>query len=116
MPRIGGEDFLWANGLYDSMIVIFLFPVIVWLGASGEVKGKYASKLCKFLGDISYPIYITHYPLIYIYTGWVGTHHSSISDTWHWAILTFVSSIFFAWVCMKFYDLPVRKWLTKIYL
>ena len=66
MPRIGGEDFLWANGLYDSMIVIFLFPVIVWLGASGELKDKYASKLCKFLGDISYPIYITHYPLIYI--------------------------------------------------
>ena len=27
--------------------------------------------VCKFLGDISYPIYITHYPLVYTYTAWV---------------------------------------------
>ena len=129
IPRIGGKEFLWANGLYDSMTVIFIFPIIVWLGASGKVKGKYSSKLCKFLGDISYPIYITHYPLIYIYTGWIGTPKTTvldvdswttyikppISETWHWALLTFVSSILFAWICMKFYDLPVRKWLIKIW-
>ncbi|MDR2824037.1 MAG: acyltransferase [Prevotellaceae bacterium] len=129
IPRIGGEAHLWANGLYDSLIIVFLFPFIVWLGASGEVTGKYASKLCKFLGDISYPIYITHYPLIYIYTGWVGTPKTPmtnsaelfsyvkppITETWHFALLTFFGSIFLAWVCLKFYDLPVRKWLTKVW-
>ena len=115
IPRIGGTEFLWANGLYDSLTVIFIFPVIVWLGASGEVKGKYSLKLCKFIGGISYPIYITHYPLIYIYTGWVGTLKMPISETWRWALLTFASSILLAWACMKFYDLPVRKWLTKIW-
>jgi hypothetical protein len=33
-------------------ISVYSFKV-VYLGASGEVKGKYASKICKFLGDIS---------------------------------------------------------------
>jgi peptidoglycan/LPS O-acetylase OafA/YrhL len=129
VPRIGGEMHFWANGLYDSMTVIFLFPLIVWLGASGEVTGKYSSKICKFLGDISYPVYITHYPLIYIYTGWVSTPKipltnpadfasfvkPAITETLPWALLTFLGSILLAWVCLKFYDLPVRKWLTKIW-
>jgi len=38
MPRVGGHDNLWMNGLYDSLSVIFVFPLIVYLGASGEVK------------------------------------------------------------------------------
>ena len=65
MPRVGGDK-LWINGLYDSLCIIFVFPFIVYLGASGNVKGKYSSKLCSFLGDISYPIYIVHYPFIYM--------------------------------------------------
>jgi peptidoglycan/LPS O-acetylase OafA/YrhL len=28
-------------------------------------------RVARFFGDLSYPLYITHYPLIYIYTGWV---------------------------------------------
>jgi len=74
MPRIGGKDHLWMNGLYESLIIILMFPLIVYMGASGEVAGKTASRVCKFFGDISYPIYITHYPLIYTYTGWASDH------------------------------------------
>ncbi|MDR2814272.1 MAG: acyltransferase [Prevotellaceae bacterium] len=128
-PRIGDEMHLWANGLYDSMTIVFLFPLIVWLGASGEVTGKYASKICKFLGEISYPIYITHYPLIYIYTGWVSTPKiplanpadfatfvkPTIIETLPLALLTFFASILLAWVCLKSYDLPIRRWLTKVW-
>ena len=78
VPRIGGSEHLWMNGIYDSLTVILIFPLIVFLGASGEVTGKFSSRVCKFLGDISYPIYITHYPLIYIYTGWVHDHKPTI--------------------------------------
>lgn len=115
VPRIGGHENLWSNGLYDSLVVILLFPFIVWMGASGEVKGKFASKICKFLGDISYPIYITHYPLIYIYIGWIGANKFPISQTWHFALLTFWGCILLAWGCLRFYDLPVRKWLARVW-
>jgi peptidoglycan/LPS O-acetylase OafA/YrhL len=113
IPRIGGTETLWANGLYDSLVIIFLFPVIIWLGASGTLKSNYASGICRFLGDISYPIYIAHYPLIYVYTAWISRSKLPISETWHFALLTFAGSIFLAWTCLKFYDLPVRKRLTK---
>ena len=113
IPRIGSTDTLWMNGIYESLTIIFIFPLIVYLGASGEVKGKFATRLCKFLGDISYPIYITHYPLIYIYTGWVSTTKIPLREAYPVGLLVLISSIILAYACLKFYDEPVRQWLTR---
>jgi peptidoglycan/LPS O-acetylase OafA/YrhL len=113
MPRVGGSEKVWINGLYDSLTIILIFPVVVYLGASGDVKGKFAGRICKFLGDISYPMYITHYPIIYIYTGWVHNHHFKIQDTFVIALLTLFACIILAYVLLKSYDLPVRKSLMK---
>lgn len=115
-PRVGGAENLWMNGLYDSLVIIFLFPLIVYMGASGEVKGKFASKICKFLGDISYPIYITHYPIIYVYTGWVTEHNLSFSEAYPQAIIVLLSSIALAYASLHLYDIPVRKWLTRKFM
>ena len=101
------------NGIYESISIIFIFPLIVYLGASGEIKGKYASRICKFFGDISYPIYITHYPLIYIYTAWVVDNKVPLNNAWPIGLLVLISSIVLAWLCLKLYDEPVRAWLKK---
>ena len=116
IPRIGGAQHLWMNGLYDSLCVIFVFPLIVYLGASGEVTGKFASKVCKFLGDISYPLYITHYPLIYTYTAWIVDHKVSVKNAFPVNLLVLVSSIVLAYACLKLYDEPVRKWMGKRFI
>jgi peptidoglycan/LPS O-acetylase OafA/YrhL len=114
VPRIGGGEHLWMNGLYESFTIIIVFPLIVYMGASGEIVGKFASRLCKFFGDISYPIYITHYPLIYIYTGWVSNHRDvTLRQALPYAIATFLSAVVIAYACLKLYDEPVRRWLQK---
>jgi peptidoglycan/LPS O-acetylase OafA/YrhL len=114
IPRIGGAGDLWMNGLYDSLTIILVFPLIVFMGASGEVVGKFATRLCKFFGDISYPIYITHYPLIYIYTGWVADHPGvTLRQALPYALATFFSAVIIAYACLKWYDEPVRRWLQK---
>jgi len=115
-PRIGGTTHLWMNGLYVTICIIILFPLIVYLGASGEINGKNTSKVAGFLGDISYPIYITHYPLIYTYTAWVVEHKLPISKSYPIAILVFVSSIVLAYACLKWFDEQVRKWLTRRFI
>ena len=38
VPRIGTEN--WQNGIYESLVIIVVFPLIVYLGASGEIKGN----------------------------------------------------------------------------
>jgi peptidoglycan/LPS O-acetylase OafA/YrhL len=116
IPRIGGSTHLWMNGLYEALVIIFIFPLIVYIGASGNVKGKYANRLCKFLGDISYPIYITHYPLIYIYTAWVKNNNVSLENGWPYGLLVLISAIIIAYACLKFYDEPIRLWLKKKFL
>lgn len=113
MPRIGGDQHRWMNGLYESLSIILIFPLIVYMGASGELKSKTAKRTCKFLGDISYPIYITHYPLIYIYTAWVYDKKISIRDAYPVSFLVFFSSIALAYICLKFYDEPIRNWLKN---
>jgi peptidoglycan/LPS O-acetylase OafA/YrhL len=113
IPRIGGNEHLWMNGLYDSLSIIFIFPLIIFLGAGGEIKSKHSSRICKFLGDISYPIYITHYPLIYIYTGWVYDHKPTLGQALPFALLVFLSSVALGYACLKLYDEPLRRWLNK---
>lgn len=113
MPRIGGSEQLWMNGLYDSLSIVFLFPLIIYLGASGEIKSRAAKSFCRFLGEISYPLYITHYPLIYIYTAWVHDNQVSLRDGYPVTLLVFCAAILLAYACLKFYDEPIRRWLKN---
>ena len=115
-PRVGGAGHLWVNGLYESASIILLFPLIVWLGASGQVKGAGATRLCKFFGDISYPLYITHYPLIYTYTAWVSRNKVALPQGLPMMALTFGAAVLLAYLSLKFYDEPVRRWLRQRFL
>ena len=113
IPRIGDENSLWMNGIYESVCIILLFPLIVSIGAGGEIKNPFSLKICKLLGDISYPIYITHYPLIYWYTAWVVDNKVSIADGYLLGIGVLIASITIAYLCLKLYDEPVRNWLQN---
>lgn len=56
MPRLGGKNHYWLNGLYEALCVIVVFPLIVALGAGGKLSGNLFSKGCDFMGKISYPL------------------------------------------------------------
>ncbi|HVW62133.1 MAG TPA: acyltransferase [Puia sp.] len=114
IPRIGGGDHLWMNGLYESVVILFVFPLVVYLGAGGDAGQGVSAKVCKFFGDISYPIYITHYPLIYTYTGWVSNHKGvGFWKALPYALATFFGAVAIAYACLKLYDEPVRSWLQR---
>lgn len=113
IPRIGGTEHYWMNGLYDTLCFAVAFPLIVYIGASGEIKGKFANKLCKFLGDISYPLYMVHYPFIYLYYAWVKNENLTFAQSLPGAAALFIGSIILAYLSLKLYDDPVRRFLTK---
>ena len=105
------------NGLYEFACILFVFPAIVWLAASGETTGKISSAFCKFLGDISYPLYIVHYPVMYLFYAWlIENKLYSLGETWHVVIMVFAINIALAYACLKLYDEPVRRWLTKRFI
>ena len=120
VPRIGGVANLWMNGLYEAFCIIFLFPLIVAIGAGGHIRGQRAARVCKWLGDISYPIYITHYPLIYCFMAWVyknkipaakGMPGVPSGEGLVGTLVVLVLAVTIAYACLKWYDEPVRAWL-----
>lgn len=112
-PRVGVSNNLWINGLYDSLSIVVLFPLIVFLGASGQVHGKHDKAICRFLGDISYPIYIVHYPFIYVFSAWVINNKISLAQAWPIGLCVLSGIIVLAYTSLKLYDMPVRKWLSR---
>jgi peptidoglycan/LPS O-acetylase OafA/YrhL len=104
------------NGLYESVVILIVFPLIVYMGASGKVRGKFAPKLCKFLGGISYPLYLINYPVMYIHAGWISDTHYTVKDTWWITALLFAGTIALSYAVQKLYDEPVRAWLGKKFL
>ena len=116
IPRIGGSEHLWMNGLYDAACAIILFPIIVYLAASGKTTDKITTKVCKFLGDISYPLYMVHYPFIYLYYAWVKNENLTFTQSLPGAAALVIGSVILAYLCLKLYDEPVRQYLTKRFL
>ncbi|RAK65273.1 acyltransferase family protein [Hymenobacter edaphi] len=103
------------NGLYEAATIILAFPLIVALGAGGQVGGA-GAKLCKWLADLSYPLYITHYPLIYLYIGWVAKTKPTPQQALPVAAALFAVALLLAWAALKLYDEPVRAWLKRRFL
>jgi peptidoglycan/LPS O-acetylase OafA/YrhL len=116
VPRIGGAAHLWENGLYESFCIILLFPLIVSIGAGGSLTGKRSIKVCNWLAGISYPLYITHYPLIYLYIAWVTNNKVPAQRGLPVGLLLFGVAVSIAYACLKFYDEPVRDWLKRRFL
>lgn len=113
MPCIGGKDGI-ANGIYQAAAILFIFPILVLIGAGSTTRTKAGTKICIWLGELSYPLYITHYPLLYLHLSFAIDHPDA--PTWiHFAEATgvIIMSVILARLLFKAYDTPVRKWLTE---
>lgn len=105
------------NGAFETACIVLVFPLLVWLGASGTTTDRRSTQVCNFLGDISFPVYIVHYPFMYFFYAWlIRTEQYTLRETWPAALLTCAVSILVAWLCLRLYDLPVRRWLARRWL
>ena len=114
MPVFPKADGLSLNGLYDAACVLFLFPLIILCGAHSNA-GAGMINLCKFIGRLSYPLYITHIGFVYVLTNYSYTHHSSVGFRVGWILVLLPTVTLVGWLALKFYDEPIRAWLTRRY-
>lgn len=111
VPYIATESNISLNSLYEVICIATIFPFIVWLGACGSC-GKKTAKINRLLGDISYPLYIVHYPIMYLFYAWlIENRYYTLQECPGMALLVIASSIVLAFLCLKLYDEPVRRWL-----
>lgn len=125
VPYISGEDVtscvptlanISLNGIYELFCIMVVFPLIVWIAAlSDSAQSKFTLRISKFLGDLSYPLYIVHYPVMYLFYAWlIKNQYFTLGETWQMVILVLTVCIVLAYACLKLYDEPIRKKLSKL--
>ncbi len=116
VPFFPGSGSLCVNGVYEMFCIMVMFPLIVWLAASGTTTDKASTGVCKFLGDISFPLYIVHYPVMYLFYQWlIDKQVYTLAGAGLMVPLVYALNVVMAYACLKLYDEPVRHRLVAIF-
>ena len=54
-----------VNGIYELVCIVFVLPAVLLLGKSAQV-GESCQRFCRLLGEFSFPLYLTHFPFVYL--------------------------------------------------
>ena len=105
------------NGLFEALMVILVFPVVILLGAHSSgpesLNGVRVNRICSWLGRLSYPLYIIHYPFVYWAWDFAFFGHPRPGVMTYAMLATFPAMIGLAAAVMRLYDEPVRRWLVR---
>ncbi|MRX67021.1 Peptidoglycan/LPS O-acetylase OafA/YrhL, contains acyltransferase and SGNH-hydrolase domains [Flavobacterium resistens] len=99
------------NFITEPLIVLFYFPFIIALGAGTETS-KNTEKVCVFSGNISYPLYMTHYFAMWIFASYNQTYKFTGPTLYTVVFIGTLLLIGFAYLVMTYIDVPIRKYLT----
>lgn len=97
------------NWITEPLIVLFYFPLLVALGA-GVTLSSGTQPVCKFLGDISYPLYMVHYPFLWVFLSYIETQHPTMRQLYVQIPVITCLLIGFAYLVLKTIDEPIRKY------
>ncbi len=98
------------NWITEPLIVVFYLPLIVSLGAGASLAPTH-NTINKFSGDISYPLYMTHYPFMWIFLSYVTVQKPGVARLSLIIPVSLVLLVCFAYLIFKFLDFPVRRYL-----
>jgi len=103
------------NWLMEALVVLIGFPLIVSLGAGSSLAPGWG-KFCQILGNLSYPLYMTHYAAIWVFGNYYTNRQPPPGELAVIIVLGVVLLVAFAYVNMVLIDIPVRRYLLKKYL
>jgi len=101
------------NWLAEALVVIVYFPLLIALGAGAGMHVA-TKAICNFSGKISYPLYMTHYMVMFAFANYLNQYKPGTTQLTWIIVIGLVVLVGFAWLAMVLYDMPVRKYLTKI--
>jgi peptidoglycan/LPS O-acetylase OafA/YrhL len=98
---------------FESGVVALLLPAVLVLGANNRPTGAVA-RASKLMGDLSYPVYALHVPLLWMITGTLKVFkvYDLLSPILLGAFAIAVVCLI-SWLALKLYDEPVRRLLLR---
>jgi peptidoglycan/LPS O-acetylase OafA/YrhL len=100
------------NWLTEPVVVVLYFPLLIMLGAGATLTNG-RKRLCQFLGQISYPLYMTHYAVMWVFANYYKAYKPGVSQLAVIIIISLVLLVGIAYLVMVFYDIPVRRYLSS---
>ena len=103
-PALGG-------GWFDIGAVLVVFPVILLVASRAPVSRR-LDPLWRQFGLLSYPVYVLHYPFVFILSKMLHLSHAGIAASWLMGLATIVLVVILSALANRFYDVPVRAWVS----
>ncbi len=101
------------NWLAETGVVLLYFPLLVALGAGAGLHSA-VQGLCNFLGKLSYPLYMTHYMVMFVFSGYLLKYKPDNAQITWIVIIGLILLVGFAWLVMVLFDTPVRKYFSNL--
>ncbi|GAB3663853.1 acyltransferase [Echinicola sediminis] len=98
-----------TNIFLEPLIVIFYLPFLVALGAGAELAPS-DKQVCVLSGEISYPLYMVHYPFIWLFYSYWERFSPSFQEQ---VLIMCVGTpllVILAYIVMKYLDMPIRQY------
>lgn len=109
VPKLPGI----LNGIFEACCIILVFPLLIMIG-SGSGGSCKAKEWLLLLGRLSYPMYLIHFPIVYLQTAWVSLHPSAgLAENIVVTTTCFLAILMTAYLSLKYYETPARKRLQN---
>jgi peptidoglycan/LPS O-acetylase OafA/YrhL len=102
----------WPSGL-DAIVILIVWPAALVLGRTDPVRGEPSTWALGWIGALSYPLYILHYPVI---RATAHVEHVLKLGSRVSMIVGMGTSIIAAAACLKLFDEPARRQLSRLKL
>lgn len=99
-----------TNALTDALIVLFYFPFLIVLGAGATLKPRFKN-ISYWSGEISYPLYMIHYPFIWLFMSYVERYKPERSEMIGIIVIACLFLLVLAYAILVLLDRPIRKYL-----
>lgn len=91
---------------FDIVFSLIIFPLILMLGATHR---RTASPVERWLGELSYPLYMLHWTMILAAQYYVLPAYGVFGAE----AVSVICAITVAWLAFVLFDRPARRWLTQ---
>jgi peptidoglycan/LPS O-acetylase OafA/YrhL len=105
------QPYFRDSWLYDSCCIVLAFPLLISIGTN-DSSNVHANRIWKVLGNLSYPFYLIHQPLVRAAGAlYERDHRPPLSPTAAMCASLLIAACV-AYGVFVLYDRPVRRLLT----
>ena len=110
---------LLAIGLMVPGFVFFVLPafsIFILLSAQddGWMAGGLSLPVIVWLGNISYSLYLTHWPIMQLSNWWLDGTSLSPASQLAWNVMLLAGLLAFAQATYRWIEIPARTWTRRV--